>query len=70
MSAGRGGHPHTLLEIFLPLPEGTLAKLRRNLCRGIIHEVAVLAKYVASGRCASLMLLLVWTAIVALRLWL
>jgi hypothetical protein len=66
----RPGIPHILFQIFLAMLEGGLTELRGELRRGIIHEVAVLSKYISARRASLLLgwlLLLIWAAIVALR---
>lgn len=45
---------HILLEIFLSVLEGSLAKLGGELGGGIVHEVAVLAERAAVRRAALL----------------
>jgi len=59
---------YILLDVFLSMPEGSLAKLRGQLGRWVIHELSVLPKHIPTRRRRSLRLL-VWVAIV-LRLWL
>jgi len=59
---------HILLDVLLPLSECRLAKLRCELRRRVVYEVAVLPKHIGPRRLCMgllLLLLLVRTAIVA-----
>ena len=59
---------YILLEILLPLLDRGLGKVRRDLRRGVVHKLPILAKHAATAIWSGLPLLVWVTVVLRLRL--